>query len=314
LANRCAVLVHANEEYPSLDTTEPYGMSKRAIGSIIDTADLLWNYCYSIKAPLLPLFRRRVLIDLDPGILQIGGLSTDIGLHEHDVFLTVGMKMHDRDCLVPTLGVTWHRFPPIVYLPLWSVTPPPKCSAFSTLTAWNYGTMTYSGKELSIAKRDAYCEFVDLPARSKLSFELAADIHPEAEAKDLELLRSHGWTVVDPYEVAGSPVAFQHYIAKSQGEICCPKPIYRDLRTGWLSDRSAGYLASGRPVLMTETGISDHFRTGAGLITFQNMDDAVEAAKEISAQHARHSEAARAFAEEFLDAKRCLPTMLAHCE
>jgi hypothetical protein len=311
LGNRCAILVHANEEYPTFDTTEAYGMSKGALRNLISSADLLWNYCYSLKAPFLTNFRRRVLIDLDPGILQVGGLSTDIGLDKHDVFLTVGTKMHDADCLVPTLGVTWHHFPPIAYLPLWNVTASAPDAPFTTITAWNWGTMMYRGKELSLGKRDAYFEFIELPKRTKLLFELAADIDPERQANDLELLRRHHWRVVDPYKVAGSPSAFQEYISHSRAEICCPKPIYREMRTGWLSDRSAAYLASGRPVLMGETGISDHFPANKGLITFRDLDEAVDGAYKINADYTRQSRAAREFAEEFLDAKRCLKAMLA---
>jgi hypothetical protein len=118
--------------------------------------------------------------------------------------------MHDSDCLVPTLGVTWHQFLPVVYLPLWQVAASAPNAPFTTITAGNWGTIMYRGRELSLGKRDAYREFIELPTRTKLLFELAADIHAEREANDLELLRCHQWRVVDPYKVAGSPSAFRN--------------------------------------------------------------------------------------------------------
>ena len=314
LDSRCAVLVHASEPTPTFRTTEAYGMSKPEIQELIKSSDLLWNYCFSLKAPFLSDFKRRVLIDLDPGLLQVSGLTKDIGMDSHDLFLTVGSKVHDPDCLVPTLGVTWHRFPPVVHLPMWEVTTVPPNAAFTTITAWNYGTITYEGRDFSLGKRDAYFDMVELPQRTRLTFELAANIDPDVEAEDLDLFQQHGWRVVHPYKVAGSPSDYQHYISQSRAEICCPKPIYCDMRTGWLSDRSSAYLASGRPVLMRETGISDHYPTGMGLITYGDFSEAVTGACSIDANYVRQCKAARDFAEEFLDLKRCLEAMLAVCD
>lgn len=313
LDDRCAVLLHDNEENPSFDTVKSYGMSNESIKELARSADLLWNYANSLKPPLSSIFKRRVLIDVDPGIVQVAGLSWDVGQHEHDVFLTVGTKLHDADCEVPTLGLTWHRFLPPVYLPLWNVVAPPPDGPFTSITEWNWGSTTFGGKQLSISKRDAYCEYLDLAQRTGQSFELAANIWHDKDMDERDILTRSGWRWVDPHKVAGSPSAYQEYIRRSRAEICCPKPIYRQLKTGWLSDRSAAYLASGRPVLMGETGISDHFPTGLGLTTFHNLEDAISCVCEINGDYARHCCAAREFAEEFLDSRRCLDVMLSAC-
>ncbi len=93
----------------------------------------------------------------------------------------------------------------------------------------------------------------------------------------------------------------------------CPKPIHRELRTGWFSDRSACYLASGRPVLIEDTGLSDHLPTGEGLLVFRDMAEAVASVEEIDRNYARHQRAARQLAVDLLDSRRCLTAMLAAC-
>ena len=117
----------------------------------------------------------------------------------------------------------------------------------------------------------------------------------------------------DPHQVAASPAAYADYVRRSRAEISCPKPIYRELQTGWLSDRSAAYLASGRPVLAGDSGLSHHLPTGEGLLMFRDLEEAVVGVAEIDAHYERHCRAARMFAEEHLDSGRCLSKMLALC-
>lgn len=313
LGDRCAVLVSApNSDSPTIDSAEIFGKSRQELREITGGADFLWNFCAAIKEPLLSLFRRRVFIDLDPGHLQVSALTWDVGLREHDAFLSVGRKMRDADCQVPSLGLEWHPFSPFVHLPMWdTVADPGPQAPFSSVTQWGWGELWLEDRVLSVSKRDAYLEYVALPQHAGRAFELAANIHPADTTGDRELLLSHGWKIVDPHAVAASPRDYQKYIANSRAEISCPKPIFRELRTGWLSDRTVCYLASGRPVLAQDTGFSDHLPTGSGLVLFHNMEEAVHGAAAIDADYAYHAHAAREVAEEFLDARRCLPAMLA---
>ena len=161
-----------------------------------------------------------------------------------------------------------------------------------------------------MAKRAAYLRYLDLPRRAGRPFELAANIHREDPTGDRELLTGHGWRLVHPYDVAASPGAYRDYIAASRAEICCPKPVFRELRTGWLSDRSACYLASGRPVLAEDTGFSEFLPTGIGLVTFTDLEEATDAVAAIDGDYTRHQRAARELAETHLDSRQCLAAML----
>jgi hypothetical protein len=315
LRDSACVIRYSDSAACELDSATIVGRSRQDLEQFATSADLLWNIASSLRQPLLSLFKRRVLIDVDPGHWQISALDFDMGQRDHDVFLTVGGKINDRDCEVPQLGLTWKTFVPFVYLPLWQVAPTPGLAApFVSVTQWNWDQLVWGDRIVSIAKRDAYLRHIDLPQRCGRPFELAANILPQDQTGDRELLGRHGWNLVDPHVVAGSPRSYQSYIHRSRAELSCPKPVFRELRTGWLSDRSACFLASGRPVLAEETGISDHFDIDAGLVTFGTTDEAVEKVAEIDANYDRHRRAAREFAETYLDSRRCLTNMLDACQ
>ena len=110
--------------------------------------------------------------------------------------------------------------------------------------------------------------------------------------------------------VSKTPEAYREFIQRSRAEFCVPKHGYVAMHTGWVSDRSVCYLASGRPVLMEETGISQRLPTGLGIVTFKNCDEAVVLAKEIQAQYQRHSQAAHATAQTVFSTHNVLPHFL----
>lgn len=282
------------------------------IEEIARTCDVLWNFGGAVRPPLSDAFPHRALVDLDPGHLHISALTWDLGIHAHHRFLTVGGKIHDGDSVVPTLGVEWRPFTPFVYLPLWNVDPDPgPASPFTSVTQWKWEELVFGDRILSVSKRDAYLRYVEMPRRTRRPFELAANIHRDDYAGDRERFRAHGWRVIDPHQVAGSPADYQRYVARSRAEFGCGKPIHAALKTGWFSDRSACYLAAGRPVLLEETGFSERLPTGTGLLSYHDLDEALAGAAEIDADWARHSRAARAIAEDHLDSARCLQAMLA---
>jgi hypothetical protein len=315
LQNNCAVLVFAPQSPGTLDSALSLGREKSQVADIIRNADLLWNFACAFKKPLLSLFRQPVLIDGDPGHLQISVEEFDeLDIFEHRTFLTVGAKINAEDCKVPHLGVKWYGFLPIVYLPLWKASEDPGPQApFSTITHWTWEELWLKDRVLSISKRTAYLRYLDLPRIVRRPFELAAHIHPLDHTGDRELLQDHGWLLADPTRVAGSPESYREYICGSRAELLCPKPIFRELNTGWMSDRSVCYLASGRPVLAEDTGFSDVVPSGKGLIAFTDMDEAVAGVTEIDAHYDRHSASARALADDVFNSAVCLPRMLAAC-
>lgn len=308
--DRCALVLYEHAQTP--DAAQVYGRSIEGIRDLLRSADLVWSLAGAVQQPLLSLCRHPVFLDLDPGHLQVPAANGHVEIPAHRAFLTVGVKMHDPDCGAPTLGFTWKPFLPFVHLPRWPPVPE-QCpdAPFTSVTHWTWEELWWEDRVLSVSKRDAYLRYITLPRRAGRPFQLAVHLHPRDHTGDRELLRRHGWHPVYPYRVAGSPAAYHRYILRSRAEFCCPKPIHRALRTGWFSDRSAGYLASGRPVLMEDTGIGDRLPAGTGLLLFRTLDEALAGVEEIDAHYARHARAARDLAEAYLDSRRSLSAMLA---
>ena len=145
------------------------------------------------------------------------------------------------------------------------------------------------------------------------SFELALDIHP-ADSRDRDLLVRHGWRLVDPRRVARGPSEFRRYVQDSGAEFSVAQGMYVDTYSGWVSDRTVRYLASGKPALVQSTGFERTLPVGEGLVTFRTLDEAVGGAGEIASDNERHSKAARAIAEEYFDSDRVLSRMLEEVE
>jgi hypothetical protein len=299
---------------PDLEQLSIHGTDPLRLRGIIAEADLLWNFACAVPPPLLERFRRRALIDGDPGIIQISQQQHGLGLARHHILFTAGLNVGAGSCLVPVDGRTWRGFPQFVHLPAWPEAARPAPDApITSITQWGWGELWHEGRSYSVSKRDAYMRFADLPRRCRPRFELAANIDVRDPTGDLPRLRAGGWTLANPHTVAGDPERYRAYIAASRAEFCCPKPVYVDLRTGWFSDRSAAYLATGRPVLMEETGVSAHLPAGAGLLTWVDTDTAAGAVADLEEDYDRHATAARELAETHLAASVVLPRMLEAC-
>jgi hypothetical protein len=314
LAPQSALLVFEDLDVQDIDRAQVYGPPLRVILDTVHGADLLWNLACSIRQPLLAKFARRVLIDVDPGHLQISATQFEMGVSDHHVHLSVGAKLRDPDCGVPTLGLTWRPFLPFVYLPMWEAAPDPGPEApFSSITQWTWEEISYHGRTLSLSKRAAYLRYVDLPAHAGRAFELAAFIGDKDPAHDRASLRNGGWRVVDPHQVANTPQAYQGYLRASRAEISCPKPIFRELNTGWFSDRSVSYMALGRPVVAEDTGFGDVVPAGRGVLKFRDSEEAQAAVAEIDRDYSLHSRRARELACDLFNSDRQLKAMLAAC-
>src|SRR5262249_25782703 len=148
-----------------------------------------------------------------------------------------------------------------------------------------------------------------LPARSGQPFQLALDIHP-SDGKDLVMLHANGWTLLDPRDVAGDPWAYQAFIRGSKAEFLVAKNMYVESNSGWISDGSQCYLASGKPVLAQDTGLADLYPTRAGLLTYRTLDEACVAVEELCSNYAHHAKIARGLAEEYFDSDKVLSRLL----
>jgi hypothetical protein len=308
-------LLHDNDQPQLISDEAVFGISSISLKEIIHNTDALWNFHCSIRTPLLNEFKWKLLLDVDPGLVQISaGYRSDLDIEGHDVFFTVGSKINDRDCKIPKLGNNWHSFLPCVYLPLWRVSPPSRQAPITSITQWNWGKdLVFDGTTVNNSKRDAYLRFLDLPRHCSAKFLLAANMHPKDLSGDREILIEHGWTLVHPHQCVRTVAQYHGFIRESVAEFGCAKSVYTALRTGWFSDRSAAYLASGRPVLAEDTGFSDHLPTGSGLFAFATLEQAAGAVDELLRNYPRHQKAAREIAETYLSTEHVLAKMVDCC-
>jgi hypothetical protein len=310
-----AVAVMRNPPMEYTGQAQLFGRSAAELDAVARDADLLWNFWYALQEPFLLRFRRRAFIDVDPGHLQICAELGAFKLGRHDTYMTVGLNVGEEHCQVPTLGLKWRTFRPFVHLPSWNVSADPGREApFTSVTQWQWEELHYQNRVLSLSKREAYLRYLELPSRTRRRFELAANIGQIDPTGDRELLQRNGWSVVNPHQVAPTPAAYCKFIENSRGEFNCPKPIHVDLKTGWLIDRSVGYLATGRPVVAEDTGFTSKLSVGNGLLAFRNLDEAADAVAKVDANYAQQSRAAREIAEACFDSRRCLTEMLSACE
>jgi len=282
------------------------GMSDGALDRAVDRAALLLNVNGFVQQErVLERVPLRVYLDIDPGF---GQMWRALDLHDpfagHDAFVTIGERIGQPGCTIPTNGLDWVTTPQPVVLDQWPVQASGGLGAypgFTSVASWRgpFAPIEYEGVTYGLRVHE-FRRFADLPARTPERLEVALDIH-EAETGDLELLRLNGWHLADPAVEAADPWTYRDYVQRSKGELMIAKGMYVASRSGWVSDRSICYLASGRPVVAQDTGISELYPVGEGLLTFDDPDQAAAALEDVSSDYARHSRAARALAEERFD-------------
>jgi hypothetical protein len=248
------------------------------------------------------------MVDIDPGFTQFWHDAGLAGAHVegHDVYFTIGELIGTSSCPVPTCGIEWLPVRQPIVLEDWPIVGIGEGGRFTTIASWRgpFGSIEHGGRTFGL-KLHEFRKFIDLPRRSDQRFEIALDIHP-ADIKDLEALRSYGWGIVDPRAVAGDPDAFRAYVQGSGAEFSAAQGIYVETRSGWFSDRTTRYLASGRPALVQDTGFSHTLPVGDGLVSFGTLEQAVAGVTDIADRYAEHCEAGRRIAEEHFDARHVL--------
>ena len=289
---------------------EAIGMPRRQLERRLGSAAFVLNVMGYLDEPdLLRLPGLRVFLDIDPGFGQMWrALDLADPFAGHDRYVTVGLNVGQAACAVPDCGLDWIPTLPPVALDHWPVVE--GGSAFTTVASWRgpFGPIEYGGRTYGLRVHE-FRRFIDLPRSTGAAFEIALDIDP-ADAADLERLRSGGWTLLDPRAEACDPAAYRGFIQRSGAELIVAKNIYVDTHSGWFSDRSACYLASGKPVLAQDTGFGGALPTGEGLLSFAAFEEAAAGVEAITADRERHPRAARAIAEEHLDSRRVLGRLL----
>jgi hypothetical protein len=181
---------------------------------------------------------------------------------------------------------------------------------FTTVAAWRggYGRVERDGVVYG-QKAHEFRKLVELPSRVDAKFEVALSIDPGDDA-DRHRLEEHGWRLVDPRSVTATPSDYRRYVQESSAELSPAQGIYVETGCGWVADRTACYLASGRPAIVQDTGLGTQFPIGEGLLTFRTLDEAVQAVERVRSDWAAHAAAARALAEEYFDSDWVLRAML----
>ena len=291
---------------------EPIGMSRRALREIAHTADILLNVSGMLSdAALLDHIPVRAYLDLDPGFAQLWHTTEGVDMHldAHTHFITVADAIGHADCAIPTCGREWLPTLPPVVLERWPVATRVERHALTTVGHWrSYGSIDHGGVHYG-QKAHSLRPLIELPRRVRTQFAMALAIDP-GEIEDLMLLDEHGWPLLDPATVASTPDDYHRFVQGSWAEFGLAKSGYVFSGSGWFSDRSACYLASGRPVIAQDTGFGRRLPTGAGLFAFSTVDDVVAAVDEIEHDYERHRVAARALAVEYLDSDHVLGSLL----
>jgi len=256
----------------------------------------------------------RIMIDTDPVYEQIKYAKADRAsrtyLDAHTHFFTYGENLGAPDCPVPLCGVPWRPTRPPVDLRLWPGhrdTP----SYFTTIGTWeNRGkNIEFEGSQYVWSKHVNFLQFLDLPrCRPRTCFRMAM-LPPDEHVR--AAIEGCGWSLVDPRPISADMSRYHDFIAHSGGELTVAKDIYVRPNSGWFSDRSACYLAAGRPVVTMRTGFSKFYPVGRGLFEYTTHEEALAAIDAITADYPSHSRVARTLAREYFSADRVIATLLA---
>lgn len=293
---------------------EEHGPGAGRAAELLRHADLLLNVAGINRIPPERRGGRpAAYVDIDPGVTQIKAESGDALLRaildEHDWLFTIGENIGTPRSPLPTAGYRWHPTRSPVVLAWWAGAPPPGPD-YSTVGTWNSGDrdLVWRGETFRWRKRTEWLRFLDLPARTGRSFALAMDV--DAGPGDPELLRDHGWRVVEPRTVSSDPWTYRDFVRGSRGEFTVAKDLNVRLRSGWFSDRAACYLAAGRPAIEQDTGFGDVLPLGPGLHAYRTVVEAAEAIAAVEADYAGAHAHATAVAREHLDARVVLARLL----
>ena len=259
----------------------------------------------------------RIFVDIDPGFTQFKMSPTPnascpgyASPYDFNFHFTFGERIGQPDCPIPTHGLRWQPIRQPLARELIQPRFTPQARRFTTVMSWTaYGSMEYRGVTYG-QKNLEMLKFLDLPRRTGEVFEIALG----GVGAPAPQLQDAGWVITEALAATGSVDAYLGYIGNSRGEFSVAKDGYVKTRCGWFSDRTVAYLASGKPVIVQDTGFREVLPCGEGLFAFQTADDVVAAMEEIGRDYGRHCRAARRIAEDYFDSHKVLTAMLTACD
>ncbi|PYJ55472.1 MAG: hypothetical protein DME82_07120 [Verrucomicrobia bacterium] len=292
------------------------GLPLKKIRQLYREADAILNICgtQEFNNDLLDS-DRIVYVESDPGVEQIkidkGAKSTMEYLRRHRALFTFGENVGTKSFPVPTHGFKWLATRQPVVTGLWKTKrSPASAPVFTSVANWSTSGLkdiSWRGERYLWSKSREFLRFVSAPAKAGETFELATNIK---DSKTRTKFQRNGWRLRCPLQMSVDYWLYRDYIQRSKGEFTVAKDQYVRLNTGWFSDRSACYLAAGRPVITQETGFTKNYGGKAGLLSFRSVGEIVDAVEEVNRDYANHSRAAYDIAREFFEAEKVLKSIL----
>lgn len=296
--------------YYDAHTSQWLGPCRGRMADISSSADIILNV--SGVNPLRSWHEKadiRVLIDTDPAFMQIRHLTNRAAqalAEAHNSYFSFGENVGLPQSGIPVDGFDWQPTRQPIVLSAWRTTPGPAVGKFTTVMQWDsYPMREFNGQKYGL-KSDSFTSYLNLPGHVGQIFELA--LGSRTAPKDL--LRSRGWAVIDPRGPSKNPVTYQRYIRRSKAEFSVAKHGYTVSRSGWFSERSAAYLASGRPVITQDTGFTDWLKAPGGVLPFTSAEMAVENIRDVLRNYEQHCRSAREVAEEYFDSRKVLASLI----
>jgi hypothetical protein len=311
---RCGL--EGNWAYRNGVNGELHGMSERELAAVLARADVLVNVSgFTVLGDALSSIPARFYLETDPVLPQIQiakaeQFTIDL-LASHTHHFSYGENFGNPDCTVPIERFTYFPTRQPVVLDWWepvSTDAAPE-QAFTTIASWKQTVkdVEWQGRILTWSKDVQFAPYLDLPGSVSRPLEMSLAISDDATVAKL---RAAGWRIRPADPLSRDIDAYREYIRASAGEFSVAKEQYTLTRSGWFSDRTVTYLASGRPAVVQDTGFGCALPTGEGLLQFSTPDEAVAAIEEIGADYVRHARAARGIAEEYFSTDRVLSGML----
>jgi len=258
------------------------------------------------------LCRKRIYIESDPFASQVLAANGDrkiiSAFNDHDALFTFGENIGAADCAIPVGSYRWLPTRQPVALELWERPPGDTPLTYRTITTWsNKGkNVVYGGDTYYWTKDREFLRFVDLPQQRPAAFELATNVDDNIR----QLLTGHRWLLADPLRISRDIELYRRYIQDARAEFTVARDQYVRPNTGWFSDRSACYLAAGRPVITQETGFSKYIPSGKGLYGFRTIEDILSAVDAIESDYPGNCQAAKEIAAEYCQAEKVIGSVM----
>lgn len=291
------------------------GMNRDQMRDLYQHADAILNVCGTQELNADILQSERILyVESDPGVEQIrvdkGEPAPVEYLSRHHTLFSFGENVGRPEFPVPLHQFQWLPTRQPVVTDLWKTEGlPPEGARFTTVANWNTNgkDIEWRGDKFLWSKSLEFLRYIEAPVSAGEPFELATTIR---DPDIVERFQKNQWQLSNPHESSIDHDLYRRFLQNSKGEFTVAKDQYVRLRTGWFSDRSACYLAAGRPVITQETGFTRIYGGARGLFAFQSLEQIAEAVREINADYALHSRAAAEIACEYFEATKVLASLL----